>query len=141
MFGNLTKNLARKHGYPRPVKETRMKNLFPKFTGRYGGYIVRVLFPDEGRGERFFDSWWVAFQVDTPGRFRLSLAVDHRGEWIHSSPANTTIGPAIRVGDQFIVHVNRLTPRGQRHIHSRFIEVKAVTLADNHVEIEYVYPK
>jgi hypothetical protein len=108
--------------------EDTMKNLFPAL--KRGGYSIRVRFPDEGRGERFFDTRWCVSLTHAAGTFRIDCEVDYQGWTVHDRPAAPTLGQALRVGDRVVIAIDRHTCRGCRPLPGRAVTVTGVQTTD-----------
>jgi len=118
-----------------------MRNVFPKIKSKYGGYTVRILFHDENRGERFFDSEWSVCDYLEPGRFTLGCGVNWEGRPNPDDPAARSIGQALQVGDTVSVCPTLWNMRGRKATKSYAVRVAAVE-TDEHggVVVNYEAP-
>ena len=104
---------------------TRRRKLFPKIQSKYGGYSVKIHFPDEDRGERYFDTEWdVSTRKENASyKFAIQRPMDFRGEIdLDQRPADS-IGNDLRVGETITVHVTRWNTRGRTHVGSHLIRI------------------
>lgn len=119
----------------------RMKNLFPKMTR--GCYSVNIRFLDEGRGERYFDSYWVVTfdSHNTAGEFAVRHLMAHDGRALWDAPAANSIGRDLRVGDTVVLQPVRWTQTRRRFMPGSFVEITGVEIREHDVLIRYAYPK
>jgi hypothetical protein len=118
-----------------------MKNLFPKLRNGRGGYLCRIHFYDEGRGERYFDTEWSVYNETVAGSFTIAYPVDFRGSFVFNNPAGSSIGEAIKVGTCFTVHPIKCNMRGHVQQAGRQIVVTAIEIdEDKQVILSYEYP-
>ncbi len=116
----------------------RVKQLFPKFSGRCGSYTCGVRFLDEARGERYFDTEWAVHNFKVAGVFTITRPVDGRGRPIWDSPASNSLGHDLRAGDTICIAPVRWNMRGRRALAVRTVKVVGVDVVeDGFVQIKY----
>jgi hypothetical protein len=114
----------------------RIRTLFPKLAGKYGGYAAKFFFPDER------ESWWTrdygVFAYGEPGKFKLQHALDERGEFDLTAPAASVVWH-LTPGRVVEVTVTRITPRSTTVLGKWAVKIKSArVLGDGKsAEVEY----
>ena len=116
----------------------KVKNVFPKLSR--GGFSCRFGFPDESRGERFFDTEWGTHATGIAGSFGISHPLRHDGHFVHDVKAADTIGPAFTVGGTVSVAVFKWNRRGKSFVQARTIRVTSIEFVEGCVIIGYDNP-